>query len=88
VAVGVIVGVVVGAADADADAVSVGLAAGNRDGEPLAVTPTQPVATRAVSTSAAPLRQLRLLKNDDFTDCPSGRSLMRNASVTPLWAAV
>ena len=47
-----------GDADAKADAVSVGLAAGKSEGEPLAVTPTQPDATNAVSaTSAAHARQ-------------------------------
>jgi len=64
--------------DTNADAVSAGLAAGKDDGEPLAVTPTQPVATNAVSTaSALHLRQPRLLTTLDSTACPSGRSSMR-----------
>jgi len=64
--------------DTDADAVSAGLAAGRDDGEPVAVTPTQPVATNAVSaTSALHLRQPRLLTTLDSTACPSERSPIR-----------
>ena len=94
IAAGVDVGVAVGAAvavadgDADADAVSPGLAAGKTEAEPLEVTPTQPAANKAVSTSAAHLRHLRLLKNIDFTACPSGDRLCGNASGTPSWKAV
>jgi hypothetical protein len=71
VAAGVDADVAVGVADADTDAVSVGLAAGMTGAEPLAVDPTQPAATNAVSaTTALQLRQPRPLMNTDFTACP------------------
>ena len=67
------VGVAVGEAVSvsDADAVSVGLAAGKSEAEPLAVAPTQPAATNTVSAaSAVYLRHRRSLANDEFTTCP------------------
>ncbi len=60
-------------ADTDADAFPVWLASGEFEGEPLAVAPTQPAATNAVSAmTALHLRQQRPLKNLDSTALPSG----------------
>ena len=75
--------------DTNADAVSAGLAAGKDDGEPLAVDPTQPAATKAVSaTTALLLRQPRPLTNLDSTACPSEDHCSDNTAVTPRWKAV
>src|ERR1035437_3265176 len=61
--------------DTNADEASAGLAAGKDDGEPLAVPPTQPAATNAVSaTTALHLRQPQPLTNLDCTAWPSERS--------------
>jgi hypothetical protein len=72
------VGVADGDPDTNADAVSAGLAAGEDDGEPLAVAPTQPAATNAASaTSALHLRAPRLLPSLDSTVCPPEDHPMR-----------
>ena len=64
--------------DANAAAIPVGLAAGKSEAEPLAVAPTQPAATNAVSdTRALNLRPRLLLTNLDSTACPSRRPSMR-----------
>jgi hypothetical protein len=68
-------GVAVADGIADADAVSAGLAAGEDDGEPLAVTPTQPAATTAViDMNATHLRQPGPLTNLDSIALPLQRS--------------
>jgi len=87
--VGVAAGAAVAVAEADTDAVSVGLAAGKAEAEPLAVDPTQPAATNAVSaTTALHLRQPLALMNLDSTASPPEDHRCRNASVTPLRKAV
>jgi hypothetical protein len=82
--VGVPPGAAVAAAEAEADAdtnadvVPIGLASGRTEAEPLAVGPTQPAATNAVSaTIALHLLQPRPMLDLVPTACPSGRSTMR-----------
>lgn len=55
---------------ADTDTVSLGLAAGRGEGEPLGVAATQPAVNNAVRTMAVHLRHLRLPRNADFTGLP------------------
>jgi pyruvate/2-oxoglutarate dehydrogenase complex dihydrolipoamide acyltransferase (E2) component len=72
--VGAVVGEVLAVADGDTDAddASFGLAGRRSEGEPVAVAPTQPAASTAVSaTSALHLRQARPLATIDSTAYPS-----------------
>src|ERR1035437_8083320 len=81
IAAGVDVAVADGDPDTNSDAVLAGLAAGDDDGEPLAVAPTQPAAINVMNaTSALHLRQPRLPTSLDPTACPPEDHRYCNAS--------
>ena len=82
--IGVGLEVAVGAAGVAVAVVAVGLMAGDPEGAPGAVAPTQPAAATAlIATAALSLRHLPRLIDIVPTSCPSRRSSIRiNASGT------